>query len=65
MFFDKRPEEYCAHVTALRDIMDGEELFADYGRWYWLSLNPIRLSFGELQSLRGLKRLCCADSLVE
>ena len=62
VFFDKRPEENCAHVRALRDIMVGEELFADYGRWYWLSLNPTRLSFGTLQSLRGLSRVPSTDS---
>ena len=54
MSFEKRPEEACAYVLANRDIMAGEELFADYGRWYWLSLKATRLSFAELLILRGL-----------
>lgn len=54
VFFDKRPDEGCAYVIAKRDIMIGEELFADYGRWYWLSLKPMRLSFRALQALKGL-----------
>jgi SET domain-containing protein len=41
--FDKRPEEQCALVIALRDIEKGEELFVDYGRWYWLKKKPSRL----------------------
>ena len=45
--------------------MVGEELFADYGRWYWLSLNPIRLSFGALQTLRELSRVPSIESFVE
>jgi hypothetical protein len=54
VFFDKRSDEGCAYVIAKRDIMIGEELFADYGRWYWLSLKPMRLSFRALQTLKGL-----------
>ncbi len=34
--FDKLPEERKAVVVALRAIAPGEELFVDYGRWYWL-----------------------------
>ncbi|CAF0807442.1 unnamed protein product [Rotaria sordida] len=41
--FDKRPEEQCAYVIAKRDIATGEEIFADYGRWYWLTKTPTRL----------------------
>lgn len=41
--FDKRPEEQCAYVVAKRDIAVGEEIFADYGRWYWLTKKPTRL----------------------
>ena len=41
--FDKRPDEQCAHVIAKRDIAAGEEIFVDYGRWYWLSKTPTRL----------------------
>lgn len=41
--FDKRPEEQCAYVVAKRDIAAGEEIFVDYGRWYWLKKTPTRL----------------------
>lgn len=41
--FDKRPDEQCAYVVAKRDIAAGEEIFADYGRWYWLGKTPTRL----------------------
>lgn len=41
--FDKRPDEQCAHVIAKRDIAAGEEIFADYGRWYWLQKKATRL----------------------
>jgi SET domain-containing protein len=27
-----------ARVIALRDISPGEELFVDYGKWYWASI---------------------------
>ncbi|KAF0686808.1 Aste57867_21405 [Aphanomyces stellatus] len=37
--FDKQPEQQVALVRALHDIEPGEELFADYGRWYWLAYN--------------------------
>ncbi len=33
-------------VTAhqpLADILEGEELWIDYGKWYWLKLKPRRL----------------------
>ncbi|CAF3336303.1 unnamed protein product [Rotaria sp. Silwood1] len=43
VIFDKRPEEQCAYVIAKRDIAAGEEIFADYGRWYWLTKTPNRL----------------------
>lgn len=35
-YFDKRPDERLAVVVALRDIAAGEEIYASYGRWYWL-----------------------------
>ncbi len=34
--FDKKPDELRALVVATRDIAAEEELFVDYGRWYWL-----------------------------
>ena len=53
--FDKRPEENCAYVIALRNINIGEELFVDYGKWYWAGspIVPLRMSFSELHRLRG------------
>jgi hypothetical protein len=33
--FRKRPEHRDAEVVALRDIVEGEELFVDYGVAYW------------------------------
>ena len=41
--FDKRPDEQCAYINAKRDIAAGEEIFADYGRWYWLRKSSTRL----------------------
>eukprot|EP00611_Tribonema_gayanum_P011116 TRINITY_DN21267_c0_g1_i1.p1 TRINITY_DN21267_c0_g1~~TRINITY_DN21267_c0_g1_i1.p1 ORF type:complete len:162 (-),score=24.34 TRINITY_DN21267_c0_g1_i1:361-798(-) len=54
--FDKQPGASPPHavVVALRDIDAGEELFVDYGRWYWAALNPQRLSITELCRARGL-----------
>jgi hypothetical protein len=43
VIFDKRPDEQCAYIIAKRDIGAGEEIFADYGRWYWLKKTPTRL----------------------
>ena len=34
--FDKRPQEGWADVVATTDVEKGDELFANYGRWYWL-----------------------------
>lgn len=39
VWFDKRPAEDRALVVALRDIRAGEELFVDYGRFYWVGYN--------------------------
>ena len=44
MTFDKRLDEKCAYVVAIRDILPGEELFVDYGRWYWIGKKPVKLS---------------------
>uniref|UniRef100_A0A7S0DXQ9 SET domain-containing protein n=1 Tax=Hanusia phi TaxID=3032 RepID=A0A7S0DXQ9_9CRYP len=33
--FLKRPDEGYADVVAMRDIQCGEELYVDYGRFYW------------------------------
>ncbi|KAJ0398746.1 hypothetical protein P43SY_009814 [Pythium insidiosum] len=37
--FEKRPAENKALVVALRDIEVDEELFVDYGRFYWIAYN--------------------------
>eukprot|EP00435_Cladocopium_sp_Y103_P020313 s1327_g4.t4 len=42
--FEKRPGEGRAMVVAVRPISAGEELFVDYGRWYWASLRPKQLA---------------------
>lgn len=44
--FVKEPENIRALVVAIRDIESGEELFVDYGKWYWIGSRekPIRLS---------------------
>lgn len=41
--FVKYPALRKAVVVALRDIDPGEELYVNYGRWYWLGLCPERL----------------------
>jgi uncharacterized protein len=51
--FLKSPEEKCAWVISTRDIFPGEEVFVDYGKWYWASISGTRLSFGQLHRLRS------------
>lgn len=51
--FKKDPILQCAWVIALRDIDAGEEIFVDYGKWYWLSLNPSKLTFSQLNKLKS------------
>ena len=52
--FVKKPAEHCADIIAIRDISVGEELFADYGKWYWIGMSPNRLSLAQLLKLRGI-----------
>lgn len=52
--FHKKPADRSADVVALRDIDLGEELFADYGKWYWSGLAPSRLTLAELMVRRGI-----------
>jgi hypothetical protein len=33
--FEKHEEQRCALVIAARAIDEGEELYVDYGKWYW------------------------------
>lgn len=47
VIFEKQPENNRALVRALRDIAVGEEIFVDYGKWYWAGSKPtgkLRLS---------------------
>jgi len=48
--FVKRPESSHAEVVATRDIVEGEELFVDYGAGYWrgVSYKPTKLKAVEL-----------------
>lgn len=56
--FIKSMIERCAWVVAMRDIEPGEEIFADYGKWYWagaaMVVNPIRLSITDLAKLKNI-----------
>jgi hypothetical protein len=40
--FDKSAENQCAYVVALRNISKGEEIFVDYGKWYWAGKKPVK-----------------------
>jgi len=54
VFFLKSKIERCAWVISLRDIRKGEELFVDYGRWYWLGpTKGQQLSFFKLSKLKN------------
>ncbi|CAM9506663.1 unnamed protein product [Chrysoparadoxa australica] len=50
--FDKKPEAKCAWVVATRDIEPFCELFVDYGRWYWASLEGNKLSDQQILEAR-------------
>jgi hypothetical protein len=55
--FDKQPAALPhprAEVVATRDITEGEELFVDYGKWYWSGapIKPNRIPFMQLHLLR-------------
>lgn len=41
--FLKSPRERCAWVLSTRDLRPGEEVYADYGRWYWVGKTPKKL----------------------
>lgn len=57
--FKKCPQAKCAYVVALRDILPNEEIFVDYGKWYWLSLKPNKMSITEIR--RRIKDCCDAE----
>ena len=46
--FEKIPERRSAEVRAVRRIPRGSELYASYGRWYWLAQPSSRLSLRDL-----------------
>ena len=50
--FDKCPVEHLARVVAIRDIDAGEEIFVNYGKWYWLQLSSSKLTYNEVQALK-------------
>jgi SET domain-containing protein len=41
--FVKLPGERCALIEAIRNIEPGEELYVNYGRFYWFGKCPSRL----------------------
>ena len=53
--FQKRPEECCADIIATRDIAAGEEIFVNYGKWYWAKLKPTRVPLKDLAPYDHLK----------
>jgi hypothetical protein len=60
--FQKLPDEGCALALASRDLAAGEELYVDYGKWYWLGFKEgvHRLSDEELLAIqqRGETKKC-------
>lgn len=62
--FVKYPDLKLAKVITIRPIKRNEEIFVDYGKWYWLSTEtPIRLTFGQLQQLKYIECLTSANVL--
>jgi SET domain-containing protein len=43
VFFLKSSHDQCAYVITTREIHENEEIFVDYGRWYWVGKKPKRL----------------------
>ena len=43
MEFKVRPGKEKADVVAIKAIRKGEELFTDYGDWYWGGKTPLKL----------------------
>jgi SET domain-containing protein len=40
--FEKYPQERKALVVAIKNIKPGDELFVDYGKWYWYGKNHLK-----------------------
>ena len=43
--FLKSPIEGCAWVIATKDIQQDEEIFVNYGKWYWAMMKPTKLTY--------------------
>lgn len=69
--FDKLPnaDPPQALVVAIRSILAGEELFADYGKWYWAGcskiVQPVRITFSALHAHREGCKSAGGDSPSE
>ena len=67
--FVKLPELNKAKVVTLRPILTGEELYVDYGKWYWAGFSgkPKKLSIKStcelLEKVEHLLKLRDQDSL--
>ena len=49
VIFDKNEYEKCAKIIATRNIYLGEELYVDYGKWYWISIkDSYKMTFNNL-----------------
>mmetsp|Transcript_4045 Transcript_4045/g.15615 ORF Transcript_4045/g.15615 Transcript_4045/m.15615 type:complete len:94 (-) Transcript_4045:54-335(-) len=49
--FDKRADLQLAHVIAIRPIRRGHELYASYGRFYWIGKTPTKLRLADVVKL--------------
>merc|ERR1712137_621387 len=54
--FIKLPSEKKALIRAIRDIEINEELFVDYGKWYWASIKGNRLTNEQLIEIRHITK---------
>jgi SET domain-containing protein len=48
--FVKDPVRRCAYVIASCSIKANQEIFVDYGKWYWAMLKPNKVSARYLMS---------------
>ena len=57
MFLKSKPDK-CAWVITIKDLQPDEEIFADYGRWYWATIKPEKMTSMKLMKLqKSLKNL--------